>query len=144
MRRATSSHLLLSALLPLSLAACASGAAGSAPDNEGNGGGGGTTVADGSEFTLQSGETATLADASRLRYVRLVEDSRCPPDVQCVWAGDAIIALQWTPATGAAQDFQLHTGVEPRSQAIGTRRVTLKSLARGAQPAASLVVNAGP
>lgn len=145
MRRVTSSHLLLSALLPLSLATCASGAAGSAPDNDGTAGGGdsGTTVADGSDFTLQVGERATLADDSRLRYVRLVEDSRCPPDVQCVWAGDAIVALQWTSAAGAAQDFELHTGVEPRTQAIGTRNVTLKSLARGAQPEASLVVNAG-
>lgn len=146
MRHAMPRHMLLSALLPLSLAACASGASGTPDTGASPAGGdqGGTGVTDGTEFTLQVGESAKLADASQLRYVRLVEDSRCPPDVQCVWAGDAIVAFQWTPASGAAQDFELHTGLEPRTQAIGGRTLTLKSLARGAQPAASLVVDATP
>ena len=129
-------HRVMSILLLTSLTACSSHPAGST-------GTPGNTVADGSEFNLQPGEAVTLADDSQLRYLRLVADSRCPPDVQCVWAGDAIVAFQWTSAAGAAQDFELHTGVEPRTQAIGTRSVTLKSLARGAQPEASLVVNAG-
>lgn len=131
-----SRFLLLSTLLPLSLAACASGTAGEA--------GSAASVADAKPFTLGPGESAVLADASRLRYVRLVNDSRCPPDVQCVWAGDAIVAFQWTPANGAAQEFELHTGLEPRSRAIGARTLTLQSLARGAQPQATLQVDATP
>lgn len=132
-------RLLLSTLLPLSLAACASSTAGAsgAADTA-------TSAADGTPFTLQPGQVATLADDSRLHYARLVSDSRCPPDVQCVWAGDAIIALQWTPAGGGAQAFELHTGLEPRSQAIGTRSVTLQALARGDQPEATLQVDATP
>lgn len=131
-----SRFLLLSTLLPLSLAACASGTAGEA--------GSAASVVDAKPFTLHPGEGAVLADASRLRYVRLVNDSRCPPDVQCVWAGDAIAAFQWTPASGAAQKFELHTGLEPRSRAIGARTLTLQSLARGAQPQATLQVDATP
>ena len=122
--------LLLAGLLPLSLAACATPASGADE----------TAVADGETFTLQAGQQVRLADDSRLRYQRLVTDSRCPPDVQCVWAGDAIVAFEWSPADGAAQVFELHTGKEPRSQPIGTRTLTLESLARGAQPAATLKV----
>lgn len=128
--------LLLSALLPLSLAACASGTAGTA--------GSAASVADATPFDLRPGETAVLADASRLQYVRLVEDSRCPPDVQCVWAGDAIVAFQWTPANGAAEAFELHTGLEPRSRVVGARTLTLRSLDRGAQPRATLQVDGTP
>lgn len=131
--------LLLSTLLPLSLAACASsatGGSGKAADDP--------SVADGTPFTLRPGQGAVLADNSRLLYARLVQDSRCPPDVQCVWAGDAIVALQWTPAGAAAQDFELHTGLDPRARAIGSRTVTLKSLARGDSPEATLLVETAP
>lgn len=128
--RHPSPFLLFAGLLPLSLAACAT------PASDGDG----ARVADGSGFTLQVGEQVRLADDSRLRYLRLVTDSRCPPDVQCVWAGDAIVALEWSPADSAAQAFELHTGKEPRSQALGGRTLVLESLARGAQPAATLKI----
>lgn len=141
MSRPLAAAFMLSALLPLSLAACASGTAG-----DGTGGGSddaGAQIADGRSFTMQPGQSVTLADDSRLRYVRLVNDSRCPPDVQCVWAGDAIVAFEWSPAGGAPQSFELHTGKEPRSHAIGSRKLVLKSLERGPAPAATLVVEGG-
>ena len=132
MSRPLAAFLAVSALLPLSLAACASSAAGSGTD--------GDRIADGASFAMQPGQVVTLADDSHLRYLRLINDSRCPPDVQCVWAGDAVVAFEWSPPGGAAQQFELHTGKDPRSHAIGSRRVTLKSLERGATPAATLVV----
>ncbi len=139
MTRTQPNRLLLSALLPLSLAACASGTAGEAGPASAA-----ASVTDATPFTLQPGQSATLADASRLQYLRLLEDSRCPPDVQCVWAGDAVISLQWTPASGGAQEFKLHSGLDPRSQAVGARTVTLQSLARGEQPEATLQVDTAP
>ena len=133
MRNIISASLMLSSLLPLSLTACASVAGGSKP-----------AIADGADFRMHAGQTVTLADNSRLRYVRVANDSRCPPDVQCVWAGDAIVAFEWSPAGGRAQGFELHTGLEPRSHAIGVRQLVLKSLERGAEPEAELRVEAGP
>jgi hypothetical protein len=133
MRSLVSHCITLSALLPLSLAACASTALGSE-----------AAVADGTDFRMQVGQTVTLADNSRLRYLRVVNDSRCPPGVHCVWAGDAIVAFEWSPPGGTAQGFELHTGLEPRSYAIGGRRLVLKSLERGADPAADLRVEASP
>ena len=130
-------HPVMSILLLTSLTACSSHPAGST-DTPGN------TVADGTEFNLQPGEAVTLADDSQLRYLRLVADSRCPPDVQCVWAGDATLEFSWTPATGTPEQFQLHSGLEPRSHDIGQRRLALKAVARGAEPAATLHVETRP
>ena len=47
---------------------------------------------DDSNVTLGLGQDAQLSDGSRLSYTSLIDDSRCPADVQCVWAGDAEIA----------------------------------------------------
>jgi hypothetical protein len=99
------------------------------------------TVADGASIQLAPGQSATLADNSRIDYIKLVNDSRCRPDVQCVWAGDAVIAMRWTPASGAAQDFELHTTLDPKSFNAGSRSVSLQSLERGDAPKATLQVH---
>jgi len=95
-------------------------------------------VADGSDFSLQPGATVTLADHSRLRYLRLIADSRCQPDVQCIWAGDAEVAFQWVPAGGTAEDFSLHTGKGQKERPLGERRLALVSLTRGPESTAGL------
>ena len=61
-----------------------------------------THAADGATIAMTPTQTTLLANDGLLRYVRLVSDSRCRPDVQCVWAGDAVIELHWEPATGPA------------------------------------------
>lgn len=95
-------------------------------------------VADGDRFTLQVGEQVGIAGGGRLHYASLASDSRCPPDVQCVWAGVAEIALRWTPASGAAQDFRLKTDAEGNSRIVGPHRVTLVALERGGAPPAEI------
>jgi hypothetical protein len=102
------------------------------------------TVADGTSIRLAPGQSATLADNSRLDYVKLDNDSRCRPDVQCVWAGDAVIVMRWTPAAGAmvAQDFVLHTTLDPKSFTAGNRTITLTALERDDAPKATWQVEA--
>lgn len=105
----------------------------------------GIRAADGATVALKPGQTASLANGGALRYVRLVNDSRCPADVQCIWAGDAVIALHWVPATGAERDLELHfnTAAGPNHADLDGRRVTFTALAReGAQ--ASLLVTPTP
>ena len=105
-------------------------------------GGSDRMIDDGQTFAMQPGEQVALADHSRLRYVRLVADSRCPPGVQCIRAGDAEIALQWTPEGGASQDFSLKTPPEqPQSRDLGARRLTLLSLGRGEAPQAQFRID---
>ena len=105
----------------------------------------GIRAADGATIALSPGQTASLANGGTLRYLRLVNDSRCAPEVQCVWAGDAEIALNWIPARGTARDLHLHSNgaAGPNHADLDGRRVTFTALTRtGAQ--ASLLVTAVP
>src|SRR5690242_20678884 len=48
----------------------------------------------GAEFSLSLGRTAAVTGTPyRITFNRVTEDSRCPVDVTCVWAGDAKIEL---------------------------------------------------
>lgn len=120
----------------LSMTACATQAIGGTP--------GGRMIGDGQTFTMHAGERVTLADASALRYVRVTSDSRCPPGVQCIWAGDAEVAFEWTSGSGAVTAFSLHTGKDPKQQVLGERRLTLVSLARGDAPDAEVRIERIP
>jgi hypothetical protein len=104
---------------------------------------GATPAADGSTVSLGLGQSTLLADNSLLTYTRLVNDSRCAPDVQCVWEGDAEIALQWRAAGGDTQDLRLHTSGKAgaASARAGGRSITLTALERGIAPKASLRID---
>ena len=99
-----------------------------------------------SRVTLGLGQSTQLGDGSQLTYTSLVNDSRCPPDVQCVWEGDAEIALRWKPVNNSARDLRLHTSSKggATSARIGERTVTLVSLERGIGPKATLSISATP
>jgi hypothetical protein len=120
---------LFPAVLPL-LAACSSIA------------GPGQGVAMGQSFELSPGQQVQLADRGTLRYDALVNDSRCRPDVQCIWAGDATLAFVWTPRSGADERFTLRT--QPADVARhalgGDLTLQLLSLGQGSAPAATLRV----
>ena len=125
----------MAGLLPLLFAACST-----PPANASNQ----RAVGDGEAFAMASGESVALADRSTLRYVRVTNDSRCPPDKQCVWAGDAEVVFEWTADAGQAESFSLHTGRGDRSKDLGGRRLTLVTLARGVEPEAQLKLDALP
>ncbi len=44
-------------------------------------------------LALKPGQSATFNGSAKLHYIRVINDSRCPPDVQCVWAGEVTIEL---------------------------------------------------
>ncbi|TWI03413.1 hypothetical protein IP90_01214 [Luteimonas cucumeris] len=97
------------------------------------------------EFTMSPGDSVALPDRSTLRYVGVKSDSRCRPDVRCVWAGDAEVTFEWTAAGAAAQSFELHTGfADKRSRALGGDSIKLVSLARGEKPEARLRFGTAP
>jgi len=100
------------------------------------------TAAVGETLTLRPGESAAVADAGMLRYERLVNDSRCRPDVQCIWAGDAEVAFTWTPSHGAPEQFSLPTKPDAGTHPLGSgHTLRLLTLERGEAPAATLQVD---
>ena len=100
-------------------------------------------VIEGSTLNLRLGQSSTLADKSQLAYTQLMDDSRCPLTVQCVWEGNAEIALQWRPASGRSQELRLHTSPRggPTSITVGEHTITLLALDRGIAPKASLRID---
>lgn len=72
---------LAMAMLAMLAGCVAPAAAPGAPADEAGAGAGAPGV-----VTVRLGETARLGGLS-VRPVAVVEDSRCPSDVQCVWAG---------------------------------------------------------
>ncbi len=79
---------------------------------------------------LAIGETVKVDELGLELSLRAVEaDSRCPSDVTCVWAGDAVVQVAVTPANGEAQTLQLHTHLDPKAATIGEARIELLDLA---------------
>jgi hypothetical protein len=57
------------------------------------------TVVLGQSFRLARGKTAEVQGRGvRVRFEEVLDDSRCPARVQCVWAGDASIVLRLAQA----------------------------------------------
>ncbi len=63
---------------------------------------------------LALGETVTIAGTT-IEFVKVLEDSRCPKDVTCVWAGQAKVALEVTSKSGEKNDLVVlfNPGVAP-------------------------------
>ena len=75
----------------------------------------------GREFALRPGESVTIQPTGlRVSFQGVVEDSRCPADAICVWAGDAVVAL-----SVGARDLQLRSSSAPES-VVGAYRVRLE------------------
>ena len=75
-------------------------------------------------FTLKVGQQARIAGSDITVLFRSVpSDSRCPVDVQCVWAGSARVVV----AAGGA-DVGLNTGEDPRSARVDGYRLELTKL----------------
>lgn len=93
-------------------------------------------------LTLRPGDKVSLGDQGVLRYVRTVNDSRCPVDVQCVWAGDAEVMFEFTVAPEKPRSLTL-TFAQP-TMPLGTRWIHLIALERGAAPAATIRIDDAP
>ena len=129
----TAPSLLFASSLALLMSGCSSAPAA-------DGGTSGRMIADGSSFAMQPDETVTLSDRSTLRYVNVKSDSRCRPDVQCIHAGNAVLAFESRPSAGSAQSFELNSSDQPNSRDLGGMQVTLESLSFDAAPRAQLKV----
>jgi hypothetical protein len=68
------------------------------------------------------------ADA-RIKFNKVTDDSRCPVDVTCVWAGDAKIKITIS-RNGSADETRLLSITPPKHEAqLGNLRIRFVSLA---------------
>lgn len=89
---------------------------------------------------LTPGQQITLADGASLRYIAVAADSRCPPDVQCIRAGDADVVFEFTDAGQAARRVTVNTDL-PATALIGRWQLRLLALAFGDAPQATVQID---
>ncbi len=75
----------------------------------------------------------------KIRFLSLIEDSRCPTDTNCVWAGNARIEIKVTGRRGASKTFELNTGLEP--QTINFEGYEIKLTDLNPKPATNVRIN---
>jgi hypothetical protein len=73
----------------------------------------------GQEFDVRIGETAAIADEPlTLTFEQVVEDSRCPTNTTCVWAGTAVTRLELRVGDTASGTVNLQTLSEAQAEAV--------------------------
>ena len=148
--------VMLAGVLAAALAACASNASsdpgnGAASDesapNEGTPNASTSTsesamrtIAAGTSASLHLGETVRLPDGATLKFVSVPQDSRCPPNAQCIRAGVADLLFDF--ATGGA----LATHVTPNlpeapAKDMGAWRLTVTALEFDSAPDVTLRID---
>ncbi len=92
-------------------------------------------------FELQAGRQATVRGTPfQFRFAGVLEDSRCPADVVCVWQGDGHVRITVLQPDSSARDLDLHTSLEPRSARLGDYSIVLEAL----QPAPRSTTSIAP
>ena len=81
------------------------------------------------QFEIVIGQEARVeGTAIVLRFGGVANDSRCPSDVQCVWAGNAVVGLSLREGEGPATDAALNTTLDPKITKFGGYTVKLVDL----------------
>jgi hypothetical protein len=82
-----------------------------------------------SEHNIEAGKSV-FVKGSRLtiEFVEVVEDSRCPRYVNCIWAGNAKVKLLVSRGKAAPKEIELNTGIEPRAVTVFGYELMLKGL----------------
>lgn len=85
-------------------------------------------TAEAERITVKIGETSDLAGGkTSVRFVEVVEDSRCPEGVECFWAGNAKIRVEISNEGEGAETLELNTNMGEPAKFNG-REVKLVSL----------------
>ena len=87
-------------------------------------------AATGQQTPLQDGNNVALGqkayvDGPIVQPVEVLEDSRCPMNARCVWAGRVRVKMVWIRGNGEKQPFEVTLG---ESTPIADGSITLESV----------------
>ena len=81
------------------------------------------------EFVLRPGQEVVVENTKiRIMFNSVPEDTRCPKDVQCVWAGNGKVNLALKKSKKKSISVIVNTGMEPREAEYRGYRVMLIKL----------------
>jgi hypothetical protein len=83
----------------------------------------------GKEFELKINQQAMLEDESlAVEFVSVLEDSRCPEGVDCIWSGNAKIKIKLDKKKQTPATTELNTDAGPKSSSYLNYEVKLVAL----------------
>ena|SRR5688572_3414500 len=81
------------------------------------------------EFDLKLGQSVVVGEERvKINFVAVAEDSRCPEGAQCIWAGNAKIALTVRKGNAKPTSIELNTGVTPQQTSYMGHGIKLTGL----------------
>lgn len=81
------------------------------------------------EFSLGIGQTASIEGENLIiKFKAVLEDSRCPVNVVCVWAGNGKAEFEVIDIDGQNKTVSLNTEDKPRATTLKGHKLTLISL----------------
>ena len=92
------------------------------------------------QLKLAVNQQSTITkDKLKIKFVAVVEDSRCPSDTNCVWAGNAKIKITVGKTKSDARTFEMNTSGE--SQSVNSAGYEIKLVGLSPQPATNIRIN---
>ena len=83
----------------------------------------------GTELKLRVAQEKTVPrTAIRIKFLSVIEDSRCPEGVNCIWAGVAKIKIQLRKAGKPAKEFELNTNQTDKTITFEGHEIKLAAL----------------
>jgi len=80
-------------------------------------------------ITLRVGEQTIVRKTKlTIRFEEVIEDSRCPMNARCVWAGNAQVKISVANGKKAAKAFELNSTSKPQSVDYEGYRITYEHL----------------
>jgi hypothetical protein len=81
------------------------------------------------EFSLGIGQTASIeGEGPVIKFKAVLEDSRCPVNAVCVWAGNGKVKFEVIDIDGQNKTVILNTEEEPRATILRKHKLELISL----------------
>ena len=95
------------------------------------------------EFELGPGQSVLVGqEPLKITFEAITADSRCAPEVNCVWEGDAVAKVQAATGSQAPTVYELHTNTGFATQVDhGGYRIRLTAVAPG--PHQGVVIDPG-
>lgn len=90
------------------------------------------------KLTVNQQKTVTK-DRLKIKFISVVEDSRCPTDTNCIWAGNAKVQIKVSNSKGASKTFELNMNLEPNIVSFADYEIKIINLTP--QPASNIRIN---
>lgn len=81
------------------------------------------------QIKIQVNQEKKIADSDiTLKFVSVLEDSRCPVDARCIQAGNAKLQINLRKSNGERQIFEINTNLKPQAVTFEGYEIKLTNL----------------